>query len=50
MIEIWQADPNGAYDPHGTQGFGRVIPNDAGSFTFTTVRPGPACAAACAAS
>jgi protocatechuate 3,4-dioxygenase, alpha subunit len=39
-LEIWQADPRGAYDPHGRHGFGRVVPNDGGSFTITTVRPG----------
>ena len=40
-IEIWQAGTDGVYDHVGARGFGRVFPDDAGEFTFTTVRPGP---------
>lgn len=46
MIEVWQADPKGAYslapDSSGgrIRGFGRVATDEAGVFQFTTTKPG----------
>lgn len=51
LIEIWQANAAGRYihqrdqhpaplDPNFT-GAGRAITNDAGEYTFTTIKPGP---------
>jgi len=46
MLEIWQADAQGAYLPasdgsgRGIRGFGRVATDAAGIFQFTTTRPG----------
>ncbi|MEV8338747.1 protocatechuate 3,4-dioxygenase subunit beta [Leucobacter sp. NPDC077196] len=51
LIEIWQANAAGRYihqrdqhpaplDPNFT-GAGRAITNDAGAYTFTTIKPGP---------
>lgn len=40
MVELWQADPEGAYEA-GFHGFGRAATDKDGRFTFTTVRPGP---------
>ena len=44
-LEIWQADAAGGYDRAGAHGFGRVYTDDAGRFSFTTVRPGAASSA-----
>jgi len=51
VIETWQADANGVYahpeDPRhsrrspGFTGFGRVPTEAAGTFSFTTIKPGP---------
>ncbi len=53
LVEIWQANAAGRYahpldsdnsrphDPHFT-GFGRVLTDAGGEFSFTTVMPGPA--------
>ena len=52
LVEIWQANAAGSYahpldrddarprDPH-FNGFGRVLTDAGGSFSFTTVMPGP---------
>ena len=40
LIEVWQADSQGRYDREGSSGFGRVLPDDSGVFSFTTVVPG----------
>ncbi len=39
VVEIWQADANGAPQP-GAVGFGRCGTNDAGEYHFDTVKPG----------
>ena len=39
VLEVWQARPDGAYD-EGSLGFGRILSDDAGGFSFTTLRPG----------
>ena len=44
MIEVWQADHRGRY-PDGTgsfQGFGRAATDKKGTFSFRTIKPGPA--------
>ena len=51
VIEIWQADGNGEYPVvEGSSaagkalafsGFGRILTDDHGRFSFTTIRPGP---------
>src|SRR6185437_13474789 len=51
LIEIWQADSRGVYAPSedtrsvpgasGFTGFGRTPTGADGSFTFTTIKPGP---------
>jgi protocatechuate 3,4-dioxygenase, alpha subunit len=44
MIEIWQADREGRFEPdvkHGWTGFGRCLTDGEGRFRFTTVKPGP---------
>lgn len=52
MLEIWQADESGRYDHPADDredltsdrrfsGFGRSGTDDAGGFTFVTVKPGP---------
>ncbi len=42
MVEIWQADPDGAYrsGDAGFLGFGRAGTDSKGRFTFLTVKPG----------
>lgn len=39
MVEIWQADPDGAYEA-GFHGFGRAATDAEGRFRFHTVKPG----------
>lgn len=39
MVEIWQADPQGAF-PAEWRGFGRCLTDDEGRFAFVTVKPG----------
>ena len=39
MVEIWHADPNGAF-PRDWQGFGRRLTDEDGRFAFLTVKPG----------
>jgi protocatechuate 3,4-dioxygenase alpha subunit len=51
MIEIWQANAHGKYNhPEDVQdkpvepgftGYGRIPTDESGSFSFTTVKPGP---------
>ncbi|WP_431280540.1 protocatechuate 3,4-dioxygenase subunit alpha [Humitalea sp. 24SJ18S-53] len=40
MVEVWQADAAGSYDPP-FHGFGRSATDKDGVFRFTTLRPGP---------
>jgi len=43
MIELWQADSEGAYNRSADspfRGFGRLATSDDGSCTFETIRPG----------
>jgi len=41
MIELWQADASGKYDPGGAFcGFGRLATDPTGTCIFDTVRPG----------
>jgi protocatechuate 3,4-dioxygenase alpha subunit len=40
LIEIWQAGPDGKFNPPGFAGFGRVATDDQGAFRFTTLKPG----------
>lgn len=47
MLEIWQADGDGAFHPHVESGpvegfcsFGRAPTDEAGRYAFTTVKPG----------
>ncbi|MFG6444860.1 protocatechuate 3,4-dioxygenase subunit beta [Microbacterium sp. P07] len=51
LVEVWQANAAGRYihqrdqhpaplDPHFT-GAGRTVTNDAGEYSFTTIKPGP---------
>jgi protocatechuate 3,4-dioxygenase alpha subunit len=40
MVEIWQADPDGSYEG-AFHGFGRCATDAAGTFRFTTLKPGP---------
>lgn len=40
MVELWQADPQGAYDG-AFQGFGRCATDAEGRFRFATLKPGP---------
>ena len=39
LIEIWQADGDGNYR-RSFNGYGRVATDDAGAFSFTTIKPG----------
>jgi protocatechuate 3,4-dioxygenase alpha subunit len=39
MLEIWQADAAGTYDP-SFRGFGRACTDADGRFAFATIRPG----------
>lgn len=44
MLELWQADAQGRYQPQGNAGFtgfGRAETTEEGRFRFETVRPGP---------
>ncbi len=50
LVEIWQADEHGTIphvegslvrDGHTFTGFGRAAVDEAGHYSFTTVRPGP---------
>ena len=51
LIELWQANPAGRYDhpeddqdkplTEGFKGFGRCATAEDGSFSFTTLKPGP---------
>ena len=48
MIELWQADSEGNYEPQASsmdgaafRGFGRLATAEDGSCTFETIRPGP---------
>lgn len=50
LLEIWQADPSGRVvrepgslhrDGHTLTGFGRCSTDNAGHYSFTTLRPGP---------
>lgn len=41
MIEIWQAGPDGTFDPQGFSSWGRQPANaDDGTFCFKTLKPG----------
>jgi protocatechuate 3,4-dioxygenase, alpha subunit len=43
MVEIWQADSHGGFEPGnepGWRGFGRCLSDRDGRFEFTTVKPG----------
>ena len=41
LIEVWQADPSGAFGANGTfRGFGRCPTDGDGEFWFSTVSPG----------
>lgn len=43
VVEIWQADRHGHFGPEaeaGWSGFGRVLSDGDGRFTFVTVKPG----------
>jgi protocatechuate 3,4-dioxygenase, alpha subunit len=39
MVELWQASPDGSYEP--SSGFGRSETDEDGGFEFVTVKPGP---------
>ena len=42
MLELWQADAAGRYDPDGgSPGFGRSGTDANGRFSFVTIKPGP---------
>ncbi len=42
MLELWQADPAGAYHASGFTGWGRAAADgDTGEWYFETVKPGP---------
>jgi protocatechuate 3,4-dioxygenase alpha subunit len=42
LIEIWQADPEGRYNPGGDFiGFGRAATDASGAYRFATLMPGP---------
>lgn len=46
MVEIWHADPSGAYpdangDPTAFQGYGRCATGKDGTYRFVTLKPGP---------
>ena len=42
LIEVWQADSDGAYASSQSpfKGFGRIATNAHGAFSFTTIKPG----------
>ncbi len=40
LIELWQADADGRFDPAGCRGFGRLPTNEEGNCVFDTIRPG----------
>lgn len=44
VLELWQADPEGRFPPQTPSewtGFGRCPTDQEGSYSFTTLRPGP---------
>jgi protocatechuate 3,4-dioxygenase alpha subunit len=40
LLETWQADPDGGFDP-GFRGFGRCPTDEDGAWEITTLKPGP---------